>query len=408
MPVYEYTALDIKGKNISGIIDTESPHSARQKLRASQIYPITIKEVYATESKKDSVGFQIPNPFSRVKPSEITMMTRQLATLLSSGFPLVTAISTLIPQCRSQAFKKTLSQIKDSIEEGKSFAESLSAYPEVFSSIYVNMVRAGESSGTLEIVMERLAEISEKQQILNTRIKTAMAYPAIMAIIATVVVFFLLAFVVPNITSIFKDMKQALPIQTVILISVSKILKSYWWIIVILIAGLIFAFRRVKNTEKGRYLLDKGMLSSPLFGPLSMKLAVARFSRTLGSLLENGVTMITALEIVKNIVGNVIISDTVKEASKEVEKGVGLAVALGTFKVFPHLSIQMVQVGEQSGDLEGMLNKIADIYENEVEMSVSSLTSMMEPIIIVIMAIVISFIILSIMLPIMEMNTLIR
>ncbi len=408
MPVFEYTALDIKGKNVSGIVDTESATAARQKLRSSHIFPVSIKEVTATPSKKDFSNLNFLRSFSRVKPSEISMMTRQLATLINAGFPLVSAINTLIPQCKSQVFKKTLSQIKDAIEEGKSFAEALSLYPEVFSSIYINMVRAGETSGTLEIVLERLADITEKQQILNNRIKSAMAYPIIMAILGSLVLLFLLAFVVPNITSIFSDLEQALPTPTVILIAISDILKNQWWLIVLILASLIVAFHSIKKTKKGRYTLDKTALSFPVVGTLNLKLAVTRFTRTLGSLLENGVSMLTALEIVKNVVGNVIIAETVNNAAKEVEKGNSLGGSLSATEIFPHLSIQMIQVGEQSGDLEGMLNKVADVYENEVEMSVSSMTAMMEPIIIVVMAAIIGFIIVSILLPIMEMNTLIK
>jgi general secretion pathway protein F len=407
MPVYEYTALDVRGKSITGIIDTESALTARQKLRSSKIYPVSIKEVYADTSKKDGTGFGFLRSFSRVKPSEVALMTRQLATLINAGFPLVTAIATLIPQCKTQAFKTTLSQIKDSIEEGQSFAESLAIYPDAFSSIYINMVRAGESSGTLEIVLERLADITEKQQALNNRIKSAMAYPIIMSVIGTMVLIFLLTFVVPNITSMFADMDQELPTITIILITISDILKHYWWIILIGMAGLIFLFRSIKKTEKGRYMLDRTALFAPVIGQLNIKLAVARFARTLGSLLENGVSMLTALEIVKNIVGNVIISDTINYAAKEVEKGNGLGNSLGASEVFPHLSIQMVQVGEQSGELENMLNKIADVYENEVDLTVNSMTSMMEPIIIVVMAVVIGFIVLSIMLPIMKIPTLV-
>jgi general secretion pathway protein F len=205
----------------------------------------------------------------------------------------------------------------------------------------------------------------------------------------------------------FADMDQELPTITIILITISDILKHYWWIILIGMAGLMLLFRSIKKTEKGRYMLDRIALSAPVIGQLNIKLAIARFSRTLGSLLENGVSMLTALEIVKNIVGNVIISDTINYAAKEVEKGHGLASSLGASEVFPHLSIQMVQVGEQSGELENMLNKIADVYENEVDLTVNSMTAMMEPIIIVVMAVVIGFIVLSIMLPIMKIPTLV-
>jgi general secretion pathway protein F len=409
MPVYEYKALNSKGKSISGIIDTESSVTARQKLRSSQIFPIEIKEIYATKKESDKKGsISISRPFARVKQSEITMMTRQLSTLVGAGFPLVSAISTLIPQTKSNIFQKTLSQIKDSIEEGSSFASALSLYPETFSQIYINMVRAGESSGTLEIVLERLADITENQQALTNKIKSMLAYPAIMTVIGSGVLFFLLAYIVPKITTIFEDANRVLPAPTRFLISTGDILKSFWWLILILIVAVIFCFRALRKTERGRYITDRFILSLPIAGELVKKLAVARFARTLGSLLENGVTLLSSLEIVKNIVGNVLIAEVVGKAASDVEKGQALGKAIESSNIFPNLSVQMILVGEQSGELETMLNKVADVFENEVESAVIAMTSWLEPVIILIMGVVVAFIVLSIVLPIMEMNRLIK
>ena len=408
MPVYEYTALDIKGKTVSGIINAESPGTARQKLRASRNFPVSIKEVHDTAAIKAPSSVSIIRYFTRVRPHEVSMMTRQLATLVGAGFPLVSALDTLIPQTRSQGFKKILAKIKDSIVEGNSFARSLSLYPGTFSSLYVNMARAGETSGALEIVLERLADITEKQQALKHRIRSALAYPVLMSLIGALVLFFLLTFIVPSITSIFADMNQALPAPTLFLISISDFFKNFWWIIFILIGLMLLILRMIKKTVKGHYFFDKIKLLLPGFGILTKKLAVARFARTLGSLLENGVSMLPALGIVKNIVGNVLIADIIEEASQEVGKGQGLGSALAESKIFPDLSIQMIQVGEQSGELEAMLNKIADVFENEVETSVMSMTSLLEPVMILIMGIIVGFIVLSICLPIFEMNQLVR
>lgn len=409
MPVYEYKALNSKGKSVSGIIDTESSITARQKLRSSQIFPIEIKEIYATKKESDKKGsISISRPFAKVKQSEITMMTRQLSTLVGAGFPLVSAISTLIPQTKSNIFQKTLSQIKDSIEEGSSFAVALSLYPETFSQIYINMVRAGESSGTLEIVLERLADITENQQALTNKIKSMLAYPAIMTVIGSGVLFFLLAYIVPKITTIFEDVNRVLPAPTRFLISTGDILKSFWWLILILIVAVIFCFRALRKTKRGRYIIDRFILSLPIAGELVKKLAVARFARTLGSLLENGVTLLSSLEIVKNIVGNVLIAEVVEKAAGDVEKGQALGKAIESSNIFPNLSVQMILVGEQSGELETMLNKVADVFENEVESTVIAMTSWLEPVIILIMGVVVAFIVLSIVLPIMEMNRLIK
>jgi general secretion pathway protein F len=328
--------------------------------------------------------------------------------LISAGFPLVSALDALVPQTRSHGFKKTLAQIKDSIVEGNSFARALSNYPAQFSPLYVNMVRAGETSGTLEIVLERLADITEKQQALKNRIQTALAYPIFMLIIGTAVLFILLIYIVPSITSIFTEMNQVLPTPTRILIFLSDFFKSYWWSIFIIIAAVAVFFNRAKRTTKGRYWIDKTMLILPGIGILVKKLAVARFARTLGSLLENGVSMLIALDIVKNIAGNKLISDSVETAAIEVGKGQGLGVALSGSGIFPQLSIQMIQVGEQSGQLETMLAKISDVFENEVEITVLRLTSYLEPVMILVMGSIVGFIVLSICLPIFEMNQLIR
>jgi len=408
MPVYEYTALDIKGKTTSGIIDAESAVAARQKLRISKMFPVSIKETLETNAKKNAWFSSVSSSFTHVRPSEIAMLTRQMSTLVGAGFPLVSAMDTLIPHIKSQGFKKMLAKIKDSVVEGNSFGTALSNYEGIFSPLYINMVRAGESSGTLEIVLDRLADITEKQQALNSRIRSALAYPVLMAIIGTIVLFFLLTFIVPSIASIFTDMGKALPTPTRLLIGASNFCKQYWWVIVLIIAFFIFSLRHAKKTIKGRYYWDKTLLSFPGIGILIKKLAVGRFSRTLGSLLENGVTMLAALDIVKNIVGNVLLSEAVSKASEDVGKGQGLGISLADTNLFPSLSIQMILVGEQSGNLEPMLNKIADVYENEVESTIMSMTSLLEPLMILFMAVIVGFIVLSICLPIFEMNELIR
>ena len=408
MPVFEYTALDAKGKTTSGIIDAEGSVAARQKLRASGIFPVSIKETYETAPKKASKSFDLSRRFSRVKPVEVAMMTRQLATLIGAGFPLVSALDALAPQTKSHGFKKIITQIKDSIVEGNSFAQALSRYPATFSPLFINMVRAGETSGTLEIVLERLADITEKQQALMTRIQTALAYPMFMLVFGTIVLFILLIYIVPTFTSIFADMHQALPTPTRLLIFLGNFFKSYWWIIFAIIGVIWFLLNRAKKTEKGRLWFDKIVLALPITGNAVKKLAVARFARTLGSLLENGVSMLVALDIVKNIAGNIMISEAIETGAIEVGKGQGLGAALSGRGIFPQLSIQMIQVGEQSGELEKMLNKIADVFENEVETSILRLTSYLEPVMILVMGMCVLFIVLSICLPIFEMNQLIK
>jgi general secretion pathway protein F len=407
MPVFEYTALDLKGKSVAGVIDAESAVTVRQRLRATNVFPVSIKEVSDAAVKKETGTFAFKRPFSRISLTEISLMTRQLATLVGAGFPLVTALDALIPQTKSHSFKKLLTQIKNAIVEGSSFAGAISRYPGTFSSLYINMVHAGETSGTLEIVLERLADITEKQQALNIRIRSALAYPILMTVIGVIVLTLLLTYIVPSITSVFSEMNQVLPTPTRFLIAVSSLFKSYGWVLLLAAGVSIPVFRSINKTARGRYLWDKLLLSLPLTGPLVRKLAVARFARTLGSLLENGVSMLPALEIVKNIVANTLISKAIESAARDVGKGQGLYQALTTSNAFPGLALQMIQVGEQSGELERMLNKIADVFENEVTSAVISMTSLLEPIMILIMGVIVGFIVLSICLPIFEMNQLV-
>jgi len=409
MPVYDYTALDLKGKSVSGVIDAESSAAARQKLRLLKTFPVSVAEV------QGPVGAQRVKPpggllhlVRRVNTAEIAMLTRQLATLLGAGLPLVAAIDSLIPQTRSHFLKKNLVQIKDAIVAGNGFAATLAQHPDIFPPFYVNMAQAGESSGTLEIVLERLADITEKQQALRQRISAAMAYPLLMTFVGALVLFLLLTFIVPSITGIFEDMHQVLPTPTVLLIAASEFLTSFWWAILLALGTGLVAVRHFKKTPKGRFFWDKLMLRLPGVGLLFKKLAAARFARTLGSLLENGVPMLSALSIVKNISGNSVMAGVIEAGATAVGKGQGLAAALKDDDVFPPLAVQMIQVGENSGELEAMLTKTADVFEREAETSLLRLTSLLEPMMILLMGVIVGFIVLSICLPIFEMNQLVR
>ncbi len=408
MPVYEYKALDIRGKSLKGIIDADSVSAARQKLRETNIFPIDLTET-SVEENKVPTGRSIGDLFKRISLQEVSVMTRQLATLLGASLPLVTSLTALISQITNPRLKKTLAQIKEDVNEGNSFAWSISRYPAIFSTFYVNMVRAGEASGTLDIVLERLTDFNESQQALRGKIKAALAYPIFMFLIGTIVLFFLTTFIVPKITGIFSEMHQTLPGITIFLISISGFLKSFWTAIVLIIIisfiGLRYMFTK---TIRGQYLWDKIKLKMPLFGSLTHKMAVARFSRTLGTLLESGVPMLTALSIVKNVVNNRLIADSIAEASRDVEEGQNLSATLLKSRLFPPIVTQMISAGEQSGTLEKMLYKIADSLENEVESNITMMTSMLEPVMILVMGRLVGFIVISILLPIFEMNQLIK
>lgn len=409
MPVYEYRALNIKGKKLKGIINAESIFAARQKLRETNTFPVELKETSAKEKEETPTRKSVGSLFKRISSGEISIMTRQLATLLGAGLPLVASLTALVFQITNPKLKKTLAQIKEEVNEGNSLAQSISSYPGIFSPFYVNMVRAGEASGALNIVLERLADFNERQQALRGKIKAALAYPLFMFLIGSIVLFFLTIFIVPRITGIFDEMHQTLPGITIFLISVSGFLKSFWWIICLFIIAAFIGLRYVfTKTLKGQYFRDKIKLKMPLYGPLIQKMAVARFSRTLGTLLQSGVPLLTALSIVKNVVGNRLIADAIANASIDVEEGQDLSAPLSRSGLFPPITVQMISVGEQSGTMETMLYKIADTYETEVESNIVMMTSMLEPVMILVMGLVVGFIVISILLPIFEMNQLIR
>jgi len=404
MPVYEYTALDRAGKNVAGIIDADSTVAARQKLRASGKYPVQVKETTSKAKSETAVGGALPAIFNRVTPDDIHALTRQLATLLNAGIPLVGALDALMEQTTSPPLKKIIAQIKESVNEGNSLTGSLARHPKLFSNIYINMVRAGEASGSLDVVLERLAEFGEHQQVLKGRFQAALVYPVFMAIIGSGVLFFLLSFVVPNLTRIFTEMKQVLPLPTIILIWFSGFMRSYWWVLLLFAVAIIVSIKETIKRPKGRYFWDNMKLRLPVIGQINRKIALSRFGRTLGSLLQSGVPLITSLEIVRNIVNNVLIGDVIDEAMEDIQAGKSLNLALSRSIWFPPIFRQMVSVGEQSGDLEGMLHKIADTYEREVETRITGMTALIEPIMILLMAVVVGFIVISILLPIFEMN----
>ena len=407
MPVYEYTALDRAGKNIAGIIDADSTVAARQKLRASGKYPVQVSETITKTKTEAGTRLSLPSILNRVTADDIHAFTRQLATLLNAGIPLVAALDALMEQSISPPLKKIIAQIKESVNEGNSLTLSLSRHPKLFSNIYINMIRAGEASGSLDVVLERLAEFGEHQQALKGRFQAALVYPVFMAIIGAGVLFFLLSFVVPDLTRIFTEMKQVLPLPTTMLIWISDFMGSYWWIIVLCIAATIVGIKKAIRNTKGRYIWDTLKLRLPIIGQINRKIALSRFGRTLGSLLQSGVPLITSLHIVRNIVNNVLIGDVIDETMEDIQAGKSLNSSLSRSIWFPPVFRQMVSVGEQSGDLEGMLHKIADAYEREVETRITGMTALIEPVMILLMALVVGFIVISILLPIFEMNQMI-
>jgi len=408
MSVFEYVALDEKGHQRKGFIDAPGVAAARQKLREENVYPVEINQA---ENRKETAlsGALKINIWQRVSANDVSIFTRQLSTLLGAGMPLVPSLSILMKQANNPLLKKSLAQIREQVNEGKSLTESMSNFPQIFPPFYLNMVRAGEASGTINLVLERLADFSENQQTLMNKIRSALAYPLIMLFMGSAVLFLLMTFVVPKITGIFSDMHQTLPVITIIMITISNFLKSFWWLILILLAAAIAAFKYMTTgTEAGKRMWDNAKLKIPVWGQVNRKIAIARFSRTLATLLQSGVPLLAAMEIVRNVVNNILIGEAIRKAGKDVEEGKGLSGPLTQSGIFPPLVTEMIAVGEQSGSLENMLNRIATAYETEAQADIMVMTSLLEPAMIIVMALLVAFIVFSILLPIFEMNQLVK
>lgn len=409
MPIYEYLALDQGGRKIRGVVDALSTIVARQKLRESKIFPVELNETVGKNRGISAALSGITGLFEKVGLGDISVITRQLATLLGAGLPLVPSLATLVSQTNHPQLKRTLARIKEEVNEGSSLTAGMSFFPQIFSPFYINMVKAGEASGKIGVTLERLADFTEGQQALRTKIRAALAYPLIMFFVGTAVLLFLITYVVPNITKIFEEMHQTLPGITLFLISISSFLKSFWWLLILAVCVSFYATGYViRHTRRGQYLKDMIKFKAPLFGQLNRKIAVARFSRTLGTLLESGVPLLTALEIVENVVSNRLMADAIRQAARDVEEGQSLSQPLSKNDLFTSMVTEMIAIGEQSGNMESMLHRIADAFEAEVAADVMTITSLMEPLMILFMGFLVGFIVVSVLLPIFEMNQLVR
>ncbi len=400
MPIFEYEALDTNGKTIQGIIEADNNEDAKNKLRKSNIYITRIK----TSVKTDSPEISFKRFFKIRGSSELSLITRQLSTLIGAGLPLVQCLSILGEQIEDKNLKKVIVNVRERVTHGVAFADSLKEHPEFFNNVYINMVHAGEMSGTLEIILSRLADFTEKQAHLKNKIQSVMYYPMFMAVIGSGVLFFLLSYVVPKVTSIFIETQRSLPLITQILIDLSKFLREYWWTILLVIGAVIIILKRYFKTEKGRFTLDSIKLNFPIFGDLIHEIIIARFCRTLGTLIQSGTPILNAMEIAENITDNKVISVSIQKSRKSITAGHNISGPLKQSGLFPPLVTHMIAVGEQSGQLEQMLIKIADTYDNEVEMNVNALTSFLEPFMIVVMGAIVGFIILAILLPIFDLS----
>ena len=418
MPTFHYIALDANGQETAGTIDASSDTDAINQLRSQQLYPTQVAQEgkgdasaikakaskVTTRSKGKTTGKSNNNV--TIKSKNLMVFTRQLATLIDSGLPLLRGLTVLGRQEPLPALKRTITTIADSVQTGSTFSESLSQFPKIFNKLYINMVKAGELGGVLEIVLNRLAEYQEKAQKLKNKIVAAMVYPIIVMVIAVLIMVFLMLVIVPKFEKIFDDMipggKANLPALTRFVIGISRGMFENIWFILIGLALLFVCWKIFQSTAGGKVIIDRMKLKLPLFGDVQSKSAISRFTRTLGTLVTSGVPILQALNITRETAGNLVVSNAINKVHDAVKEGESMVAPLEASGVFPPMVISMVDVGEETGQLPEMLLKIADVYEDEVDNSVSALTSMLEPIMIVILAVVVGTIVMALFLPLIS------
>lgn len=400
MNTYQYTAKDKNGQTVIGILEAASESEVAQILHKKELVVVSI-----TQAKKK--GIKAPGRDKKIKLDDLVIFSRQLATMIDAGIPLVHALGILAEQIENKNLRNVVIVVRQDIEAGMSFCDALAKHPNAFSELFINMAKAGESSGQLDEVLDRLATYLEKQAALTRKIRSSLVYPAVVVSMAILITAVLLLKVVPTFKGIFEILGGQLPLPTLILIAVSDLLRRYFLLLVGLLILLGFLFKRYISTGKGRYKFDMNKLRAPVLGPLFRKLAVAKFSRTFSTLVKSGVTILSALDIVSKTSGNKVIEEAVVGCSKAVRDGEPIAKPLSKSGVFPPMVCRMISVGEQTGKLELMLLKIADFYDEQVDAAAAALTSMIEPLVIAFLGIVIGGIVISLFLPIFKITELI-
>ncbi len=379
----------------SGTIAAKNQNEVISFLRRKKLIVLAVRQ------KQRDITF--PGFGSGVRPRDLVLFTRQFATMIAAGLPLIQCLEILEEQMESGTFRKTIGGMRNAVETGTSLSESLTKYPKVFSNLFVSMISAGEMGGVLDVVLDRLAVYLEKSNALRRKVKGAMAYPLLVMSIAILITLFLLTFIIPSFARLFSQAAMALPLPTRIVIGVSDFLLANWHYILLAIGLIIFAVRKAYRTETGKTRIDKFLLKIPQIGTILLKSSIARFSRTLGTLIESGVAILEALEITANTSGNKVIQNGILQTKKSIEQGDTISEPLKKTNVFPPMVTQMIGVGEKTGDLDKMLSKIADFYEDEVDVAVSALASIIEPVMIVIMGILVGGMVIAMYMPIFNL-----
>ncbi len=395
MPKFKWKGRVMGGGAQSGTMEAINETIVRAQLRQQRIIPTKITKVH---EKKQLVIFK-----PKVKAKTLAVFTRQLATMIDAGLPLVQSLDILAEQEENITFKGVLNEVKDDVESGMTFAAALKKHPKVFNDLYANMIVAGEEAGTLDIILNRLAIFIEKAEALRRKVKSALMYPMIVTFVAIVVVGILMVFVIPTFEKMFREAGQQLPGLTQLVVDISKFTRSHILYVIVGFILLVLAIRYIRRTDKGKKAIDTILLKLPIFGILLRKVAVARFTRTLSTLMQSGVPILDGLQLVAKTSGNKVIEDAVMEARENISSGENIADPLARSKVFPPMVTRMISVGENTGALDQMLNKIADFYEDEVDTAVAGLTSMLEPLMIVFLGGVVGTIVIAMYLPIFNM-----
>jgi type IV pilus assembly protein PilC len=403
MPVFAYEAIDQAGQKIQKELDASSKDDAIKKIKSQGLRPtkVTLRPTAATAvaRKGKKKGMVL---FSHVTSAQITTFTTQLATLQDAGLPIVRSIKILEGQLKPGKFKDQLGQVAEDVEGGATFSEALAKYPKSFDKLYVSMVKAGEAGGVLDVILNRLAGFMEKSQKLKKKVKGAMIYPVAVICVAGGILVVIMAYVVPSFEAMFKDLGQRLPGPTQLLLAISQSVRQFWYLIPLIPFLLWMSWKGVSRSQKGRTAIDAFKLRMPVFGKIINKSAISRFCRTLGTLIASGVPILEALKIVKDAIGNVVLANAVEEVHGSIREGETIADPLRASQVFDDLIVNMIDVGEETGELDKMLIKIADNYENDVDIAVEGLSSLLEPLIIVGLGGTVGFIVISLFLPLIE------
>ncbi|MSR74394.1 MAG: type II secretion system protein GspF [Planctomycetes bacterium] len=405
MPIYDYKAIDIAGKPRRGIMDADSPRAARTKLRADGVHVIDIATL--EERKKESVMRRsLFTP--RGDPRQLAVVTRQFATLLTAGISVVDALKAMIGQVESKDFERVLRDVRERVTQGDMLADALSHHPQWFNDLYVNMVRAGEASGQMDAILSRLSIYITRQNRLRSKLTAALTYPMVMIIVGVLVVVVLMTFVVPNLTSLFAKVGKALPAITQALIAISKFFQYYWWSIPLAAFLVWLGLKNMRRSPEGRVRFDRLLMKVPVLGDLVRKTAISRFATTMATLLKSGIPVLDALKIVQMVVQNAVLAQTIGDVHKSILEGSDISTPLQASGVFPPMVGYMIATGEQSGQLEDLLENISEAYDEEIDLATQRLTSVLEPVIIIALALVVLFVVAAIIMPLMQMGSLVR